>query len=50
MIIYVYSPIQYLIEKEVDLHYSESSYENAIIENFVDTLGYKYAYGPLVVR
>ena len=31
-------------------HYTESNYENAIINLFTDVLGYSYAYGPDIDR
>ena len=31
-------------------HFTESNYENAIIQLFTDTLGYRYVYGPEVER
>ena len=32
------------------MSYTESNYENAVLEVFRDTLGYAYTYGPDVVR
>ena len=31
-------------------HFTESNYENAIIQLFTDTLGYTHVYGPEVER
>jgi hypothetical protein len=37
-------------EKARLMPYTESNYENAVIEIFRDTLGYSYVYGPDVTR